>query len=67
MKRLTVCVLAGLLLAPCGVFAQKVNVDWDRKYDFSKIETYSWLEGTPVPNPVSHQRITSAIEKLQAQ
>jgi hypothetical protein len=59
MKR--VVFLVGLLLLSAPVFAQKVNVDWDR--DFSgTIDTYAWAEPKDgAQNPLVHQRIVNAI------
>lgn len=48
--------------------AQKVNVDFDENADFAKYQTYTWGEGTNLPNPLQHQRMVSAVEsELSAQ
>jgi hypothetical protein len=51
-----------LLVFPILVFAQKVNTDYDKSYDFSKIKTYAWKEGKPAGNPLMAQRIVNAID-----
>ena len=51
-----------LLLGAGSVLAQKVNVDYDKSIDFSKYKTYAWTTGTPVGNPLAHQRIIAGIE-----
>jgi hypothetical protein len=47
--RHVVLAIAFLLLTSMG-FAQKVNVDWDRKTDFSSFHTYAWQK-SPKPAP----------------
>ena len=44
------------------VFAQKVSVDFDDDYDFSKATTVAWMEGTPAQNELMQGRIIDAIE-----
>ena len=39
----------------------KVHVDHDKSADFSKIETFAWVEGTIVANQLVHQRLINAI------
>ncbi|UCF67816.1 MAG: DUF4136 domain-containing protein [Acidobacteriota bacterium] len=61
MRRHRLIILVVLLMAlPC--VAQSVSVDYDKDTDFSRYRSYAWKEGTPVPNPLSHQRIVNAIE-----
>jgi hypothetical protein len=56
-----------LLLSMCaGAFAQKTNVDWDRKGDFSIYHTYAWQKS---PNPAPglwNQRVTDGIDQQLA-
>jgi hypothetical protein len=58
------CFLALLLtsLISATAYAQKVSVDYDKKADFSSYKTYSWSQGTPATNPLSHQRILAGID-----
>ena len=54
---------ASLLLAATPALAQKVNVDYDKTFDFSKVETYQWVD--PVQdagNPLMIQRLHNAID-----
>ena len=39
-----------LCVAVAGIVEAGVNTDWDRAYDFSKIKTYAWKQGTPLAN-----------------
>jgi hypothetical protein len=60
-----------LLLLTCFISAaaqaQKADINWDRKVNFSSYKTYSWTTGTPAPNPRSHQRIIEGVDaKLAA-
>jgi len=63
--RFRVWVALGLLMVAGPAFAQKVYIDYDKNYDFSKIETFAWqdqsdsIEGQ---NPLLHSRIKNAIE-----
>lgn len=61
MRTLMTTVMAILLLAvPC--FAQKVTVDYDDQADFTKISTYAWQVGTPIPNQLMDQRVIAAVD-----
>lgn len=62
MRRKFCFVLLLTLLISASAFAQKVNVDYDKKADFSSYKTYSWAEGTPAKNPLGHQRIIAGID-----
>lgn len=53
-------ILVLVFLAPA--FAQKVNTDFDKTFDFAAAKTYAWLPGHPVANPLMHQRILDAID-----
>ncbi len=59
--RLRLGALVALLLMASPVFAQKVNVDWDRDYQ-GPWETYAWVESKDAAqNPLVDQRIVNAI------
>jgi Domain of unknown function (DUF4136) len=67
MKTRSITILV-LLVLSCGLlFAQKVNVDWDRSADFTKYHTYAWQ---PSPDPSSglwNQRVIDGVnQQLQA-
>jgi hypothetical protein len=55
-----------LLLLTCFISAaaqaQKADINWDRKVNFSSYKTYAWVKGTPAPNPLSHQRIIEGVD-----
>ena len=44
-------VAAVLLFLATFIPAQKISTDYDKATDFSKLKTYSWVQGTPTPNP----------------
>lgn len=52
--------IAFLLCAPA--FAQKVRVEYDEKTDFSRLKTYTWVRGNPVPGPAMDAYIKSSID-----
>jgi hypothetical protein len=60
MPRL-VAVVAFLALAH-GAAAQQVQVDYDRSKQFDGFKTYAWLDGTPMQNPLMHQRAVNAVD-----
>ena len=61
MKTLLI-LLSAIALVPIGANSQNASVDFDRRVDFSKFETFAWRDGTPVENDLSDHRITSAVE-----
>ena len=67
MKTRLTFVLSLTLLTAATLFAQKVNVDWDRGTDFSKFKTYAWQ---PSPDPAKglwDQRVIDGVnQQLQA-
>jgi hypothetical protein len=42
--------------------AQTLRVQWDRKVDFSRYQTFSWLEGTAAVDPTVNELIRQSIE-----
>ena len=42
--------------------AQDVAWDYAKGTDFTRLKTYAWTAGHPLPDPLNHQRIVSAIE-----
>jgi hypothetical protein len=40
-----------------------VGVEYDKRDDFSKYETYAWRQGTPTLDPLMQQQIQSAVER----
>ena len=55
--------LITLLLLSTSVFAQKVKVQADKGYDYNKLKTYSWSQGTGARNPLVDRTIRDAIEQ----
>ncbi len=53
-------------LISATAYAQKVSIDFDKNVNFSQYKTYSWAEGTPAPNPLTHQRIIAGIDQQLA-
>ena len=54
---------AALMLAATPALAQKVNVDYDKNFDFSKVESYQWVDPVQdATNPLMVQRLHSAID-----
>ena len=66
--RIVWALVAALAFVPAALLARaKVSVDYDRKADFSRIQTYAWKAGTPADNRLMEQRIHKAIDdQLQA-
>ena len=61
MKALTTTVMATLLLA-VSCSSHKVTVDYDDQADFTRITTYAWQVGTPIPNQLMDQRVIAAVD-----
>lgn len=61
MKR-TALLLAGLLLAPMVLLAQKTSFDYDKTANFSTLKTYALKDGKKVGDPLIDKRIEAAIE-----
>lgn len=58
--------LALLLLASPVLFAQKVNIDYDREADFSRVRRYQWrLHPVFEKNPGLQEQYTVAIQLVQ--
>jgi hypothetical protein len=65
MKVRTAIAIAGALLLPVVLLAQSVNRDWDKKYDFSTVKTFSVKIGTSWGNQLSERKvITDMAEAL---
>jgi hypothetical protein len=60
--RNTIVAVAGAMMIASVVYAQKVNVDSDPAAPFATYRTYSWLQGTPGPNPLSEERLHAAVD-----
>ena len=61
MKR-TALLLAGLLLAPIVLVAQKTSFDYDKTANFGAMKTYALKDGTTTGDPLIDKRIVAAIE-----
>src|SRR3974390_3796759 len=67
MKTRLTFVLTLMLLSAATLFAQKVNVDWDRGTDFSKFKTYAWQPSTDPAKELWDQRVIDGVnQQLQA-
>jgi Domain of unknown function (DUF4136) len=68
-RRARIATLIGTALAALSsttAFAQEVTYDFDRSADFSKLQSYVWVMGTPVRDDFNHKRIVDAIDKQLA-
>src|SRR5271157_3762933 len=67
MKSRTFSIPMFALLVCTSVFAQKVNVDWDRGTDFSKFHTYAWQPSPAPAKGLWDQRVIDDVnQQLQA-
>jgi hypothetical protein len=57
MKVRTAIAIAGALLLPVVLLAQSVTRDWDKKYDFTTVKTFSMKIGTSWGNQLSENRV----------
>lgn len=48
-------------MSGCGSSMQ-VNTDYDKAANFSAVKTYSWREGTRLPNPLMNDRVIAAVD-----
>ena len=48
-------------MSGCGSSMQ-VNTDYDKAANFSAVKTYSWREGTKLPNPLMNDRVIAAVD-----
>jgi hypothetical protein len=55
---------AGLLLSTGALAAQDVKTDYDAKYDFSAIKTYSIAVGTSWNDPLSEKRVIASLDSV---
>ena len=51
-----------LVMATAVVYAQKVTVDSDPAAPFATYKTYSWVQGTPAPNPLNEDRLHASVD-----
>lgn len=66
MRIATFVVMANLALAGSVGFAQTVNYDFDRTADFTRFTSYAWVDGTPLSDPLNHERVVNAVESQLA-
>ena len=50
-----------LIVAGCGS-SMTVHTDYDRTANFASFKTYTWREGTKLPNPLMEQRVIDAVD-----
>ena len=62
LPRLSVALPIAILIAMSGCSSSmQVSTDYDRAANFSAVKTYSWREGTKLPNPLMHDRLVAAV------
>jgi hypothetical protein len=61
LQRLLLSALTLTLLSATSD-AQTIRVKWDRKVDFSRYQSFAWLEGTAAIDPEVNRRIAETIE-----
>jgi hypothetical protein len=66
MKQLRILFALILILGGSRVFAQKVNIDYDKQASFQGMKTYAWAKGTPLSNQLWDQRIIDGIDQRMA-
>jgi hypothetical protein len=57
----TLAVLLGTVVA---LTAQKVSTEYDNETDFAAFKTYSWVKGTPAPDPNVDLYIKTVVNEL---
>ena len=53
---------AAVVMMAAVVHAQKVTVDSDPAAPFATCKTYSWVQGTPAPNPLNEDRLHASVD-----
>ena len=48
-------------MSGCGSSMQ-VSTDYDKAANFSAVKTYTWREGTKLPNPLMNDRVIAAVD-----
>jgi len=59
---LVMVALVALAVGGCGG-NMKVATDYDRSANFAPLKSYSWREGTPLPNPLMSGRVVAAVDR----
>jgi len=64
MKKLTLLMIALLMLGVSPAFAQDIRYDFDKDKDFSKYKSYKWvpIKGAQLPDDLTTKKIVSAID-----
>lgn len=62
MRKTLILAAAALALLASPARAQQVTYDYDRHADFTVLRTYAWAPGVPSGDPMTDQRIATAIE-----
>jgi hypothetical protein len=60
--RRKIVLMAGLALGLMAAHAQKINVEYDKKTDFSKYKTYSWMPHGATGRPLLALDVYGAID-----
>ena len=62
MKPTLISLAAALALVATPAIAQKVYVDHDDEFDFSKARTFVWQPGSPAPDEINEGRIFDGVD-----
>jgi hypothetical protein len=60
--RIAALVGLGMALAGSNAFGQDVAYDYAKGTDFSKLKTYSWVQGKGLNDELNHKRIVAAVD-----
>jgi hypothetical protein len=60
--RMATLIGTALTLVSTAAAAQEVTYDFDQSADFSRLQSYVWVRGTPVNDEFNHRRIVEAID-----
>lgn len=63
MRSRNIIALVVLLLFASVTQAQKMVIDVDKSFDFSKFKTFGWSSGQIAPKPTTSQMLVSAVER----
>jgi len=62
MRSRMMIVVAALFVLTSVAQAQKIAVDVDKTFDFTKFKTFSWSDGQVAPKATTGQMLTTAVE-----
>jgi hypothetical protein len=62
MVRITAALAFLLALSGAEALGQTIRVQWDREVDFSRYQSFAWLEGTAAVDPEVDRMIVESVE-----